>query len=121
LFSPDEVLLVLPPPPERDYLSAESIARSISAEEIEKYRAKAAAEENAAKRKVMTLLTSITVFPEFEGKCENDKCFTMEAGERIVTWETHGEWRNVKAMSGKHKGQEGWAVLYVDQFRPVGP
>jgi hypothetical protein len=65
-------------------------------------------------------MKSITVVPELEGKCENDKCFTMAVGERIATWKTDGQWRKVKAMSGKHKGEEGWAVLYVEQMKPLG-
>jgi hypothetical protein len=82
--------------------------------------AKLTAEENAAKRKVMMLMKTITVVPAPEGKCENDKCFTMAVGERIATWKTDGQWRKVKAMSGKHKGEEGWAVLYVEQMKPLG-
>ena len=82
--------------------------------------AKLTAEEKAAKRKVMTLMKSITVIPAPEGKCENDKCFTMAVGEHIATWKTDGQWRKVKAMSGKHKGEEGWAVLYVEQMKLLG-
>jgi hypothetical protein len=93
---------------------------SSSAADIEQFEAKLAAQENESKKKVMTLLKSITVVPELGEKCENDKCFAMGVGERIATWKTDGQWRKVKAMSGKYKGEEGWAVLYVDQMKPLG-
>lgn len=101
-FSPDEVLLLLPP---------DSDGGDSGGFESEKQAVK--------KMGVQTLLKPVTVVERPEAKCEGTKCFTTEVGERVVMLDSLGYWKRVKVVSGVHKGQEGWAFLHDDDLQSL--